>query len=436
MWGEALGARVGNVNWTFYNRQSLPSQSRRRMYMCPEPLRSAVERYFSVTDTSCKVTICESVSVVTEENNYASDMARVIIKVTTPHMKKTLSIIVKESTLDRMVTEAIQESVDFSTEVKIYRDVFPAMENLLLEYGNNDEPLWPHCLGQLDDTKIVLQDLKELGYKIIDRQKGMDYEHASMTMGALAKFHALSVALVQRGLISPDGYSKFVFGGDFDVMNEHLRSNFETLHRAISTTWSCEWSDIIERLGKLPKKAVNILRECRKKGKFNVLNHGDPWVNNIMFRYPKGSTEPESIRFVDFQLSHYDSYAFDLHYFMSTSIAPDILPSADRLLLEYTETLAASLRFFGINDSPTYADVLVEMKRTEFFGLVAAVTVAPVVTAPPELAPPKIANAKDMPLEEIERRKLARYQTPSYSRRIEILLRRAQHGGLFDKICD
>lgn len=75
-----------------------------------------------------------------------------------------------------------------------------------------------------------------------------------------------------------------------------------------------------------------------------------------------------------------------------------------------------------------------EMKRTEFFGLFAAVTVAPVVCAPPEFSPPKISTS-EMSVEEMERRKIARYSTLEYTKRLQIILRRAQHGGLLQTIC-
>lgn len=57
------------------------------------------------------------------------------------------------------------------------------------------------------------------------------------------------------------------------------------------------------------------------KDGINVLNHGDYWINNMMFLYEGEETvNPQDIRLVDLQLVRYSSPALDLQYFMTTSV--------------------------------------------------------------------------------------------------------------------
>ncbi|XP_045587357.2 uncharacterized protein [Procambarus clarkii] len=52
--------------------------------------------------------------------------------------------------------------------------------------------------------------------------------------------------------------------------------------------------------------------------KFDVICHGDCWVNNVQFRYSEG--KPVDVMLLDFQLNRLASPATDLNYLLYTSL--------------------------------------------------------------------------------------------------------------------
>lgn len=67
-------------------------------------------------------------------------------------------------------------------------------------YGHWDEV---EPLGT-NSTVVVMQDLKALGFRMVDKRVGCTFEEAKLTLGAMAHYHALTLGLMAK-CKNPDG---------------------------------------------------------------------------------------------------------------------------------------------------------------------------------------------------------------------------------------
>ena len=114
-------------------------------------------------------------------------------------------------------------------------------------------------------------------------------------------------------------------------------------------TWGEEWHMYAVKLRHLADDIMNRIKGAtiRQDSGFNVLNHGDLWINNLMFK-----NRTDEIRFLDFQLTHYSSPAIDLHYFITTSANVEVRRNHRDHLIQVN--IDINLIFIAVNPSQTF----------------------------------------------------------------------------------
>lgn len=79
-------------------------------------------------------------------------------------------------------------------------------------------------------------------------------------------------------------------------------------------------------------------------GGFQVLNHGDMWINNAMFRRD-AEGNPIEVFLIDYQMPFWASPTNDLLYFLITSVADDIkIEHFDDFIAFYHKELTDALK--------------------------------------------------------------------------------------------
>ncbi|XP_039288738.1 uncharacterized protein LOC111057282 [Nilaparvata lugens] len=268
---------------------------------------------------------------------------------------------------------AVQEAGIWDKEVAIYVTTLPTLTDLL-----GGDSVAPRLIACGPGGQIVLQDMSTRGYKTVPRLVQLDYCHSVVAVQAVAKLHAASHVAMETGVgdVTLAGREVLYCDRLEKEMTQHLAPVFACLADELET-----WSGLEHYATKIRLLAANIFQHLKQAAKpsqhFNVLNHGDLWANNIMFKHDKHG-RPRKAKLVDFQTSRWTSPAHDLHYFIVSSMDHDSCTTKlDNFLEAYILTLNQHLETMGSQKQLTMQILEADLKRTAIYGLyVAASTVA------------------------------------------------------------
>lgn len=79
---------------------------------------------------------------------------------------------------------------------------------LKFEYPLNATGLYSQ---ETEPVFIAMEDLRPLGYRMADRQEGLDSKHCKLAIQGLARFHASSVAVVEKVIFAPKVRMESIF---------------------------------------------------------------------------------------------------------------------------------------------------------------------------------------------------------------------------------
>jgi hypothetical protein len=253
-----------------------------------------------------------------------------------------------------------------------------------------------------------------------------------VALKGLAKFHAASVALYDKNPNSMDEYAENVYiEKNRDVTMNFTASTINALANVVEK-WPGfeEYADKIR--GIIPKFWDRIVGNVKPvPGSLSVLNHGDFWVNNMMFHYCPETGKPDQIRFIDFQMSRYSTPALDLQYFIYSSLSEPVRYEYTEHLLEvYHTELRDTLKALGCDHHVyTIEQLKKEYEDASFYGLITACTVLTIVLADPAEAfdmEKMTEDGSNLDLKSLERT----YSGRRYKEAFQILLPHFEKKGL------
>lgn len=226
-------------------------------------------------------------------DNYLSDIFRVDVNYKVNGGAKNCSVIAKCMLKGEETQKILEEYNLFEKEREVYSKILPKMREVTgIKFG-------PDFYYSTDDESVFfMENLTNDGYCLGDRINGLDLNHCKLIIERMAKFHAASMVLSEQ---NPEIYKNFKDGifkeTDSGFMMDFVNCSFQLLVEVVK-----EWEGFEDILRKIEKIAENMNDRAKKCAyqptDIKVLNHGDCWTNNAMFKYPADSQVPAEIAFV------------------------------------------------------------------------------------------------------------------------------------------
>ena len=181
----------------------------------------------------------------------------------------------------------------FKKEGTFFSEIGPILSEVLESY--NQPPLRvPKCyFADYTAQKEILicQDLRNLGFKMADRKKGLDIAHIKLVMKELGRLHSAGLSLQIKD-------RKVKLSERFPLYNE--REYKEKMIEIFKATMANQVEgavNIMKKIGgfdniikHLKENKDDVLKEWQNKYlyskfPFETIIHADCWVNNMLFRY-------------------------------------------------------------------------------------------------------------------------------------------------------
>ncbi|XP_055538993.1 uncharacterized protein LOC129726394 [Wyeomyia smithii] len=213
----------------------------------------------------------------------------------------------------------------FEREMKLYSTVLPAMLEFQREKGVAEEDGFfsvAKCYSTYldmptENALVLMENLRTRNLRTWNKLMPIDYDHARLLMISLGRFHGVSLALKDQ---RPELFEQFKLP---DVMLSAVKENpqmvamFEAALDNATSLLDTQEIEARTKMDKLKKNYMSVVESCldgTQAEPYTVLNHGDCWVNNILYGY-KGDS-PNELVLIDWQLSRYVSPALDVLYFL------------------------------------------------------------------------------------------------------------------------
>ncbi|XP_059620761.1 uncharacterized protein LOC132264538 [Phlebotomus argentipes] len=329
-------------------------------------LQKALRNYES--DNTLLVTECNIVPATKPGDNFASVVYRAHLAFTSKKNSspEKLSVIIKvKPFVDGLKKEMMGEVPFFETEIEMYTKVLPEMQRLLTQTGDSDI-IAPNIIYHgLNPDFVIFEDIAKYGY--VAKHDALNYDSTVQVITKLAKLHALSYYIQNESILDLTTFDKGLITDGIGEKMEFIPQSFNTFIEGVKSYG--KYDVIVEKLKAVQPFFFDKLGAVYKANPnnfgFNVLNHGDFHIRNLMFRFNDEGIE--HVSFIDFQICFWGTPAVDLYYILYAMASSKARERQEELLRIYHDKFCSLLTDLGyLKKPPSLLDLHIELLRHGF----------------------------------------------------------------------
>ncbi|KAJ6644273.1 hypothetical protein Bhyg_09240, partial [Pseudolycoriella hygida] len=293
---------------------------------------------------------------------------------------ETLQLICK--TPARFVTPS--HSKQFLNEVHFYSDIIPAIEQFeqkakvpqserfdaFVRYFGSRVSLDPNATHVDGGAAILLENVKPLDFVVLDRRGKFEREEILAILKRLAKLHALIIAMrrLERNLFytKVDPYLHTRYNDSF---LETLINMTDKFANNLPIAFPNMTTEVLRTIRHQLNNSKEYLRmssiHSASDTPYTTIYHRDLWAKNILIKNNGAAANSIQVKILDFQAYYYESFAFDLTFFLLYNAQIGDLNTHFKSFIEYYHSeFVKTMRLVNCPlDDYTYDKMWDEIKR-------------------------------------------------------------------------
>lgn len=228
-------------------------------------------------------------------DNYLGIIAKVVVTgKDSRNNDVTLDYIIKSAPRSEGFRTNAPIRMAYEREIYMYTNILPEFMRFQEERKvKNPFKSFAKCLKtsfEDKDEALIMEDMKQYGFFMQNRRLPLSYEHVSLVLKELAKFHAFSFALRDQ---KPDLFKmyeeklekNFIDEMDKEMFDQHSDMIYGKARDSLDPTKDAEALERYNKYCLVIKDEMYNLLSPAAAGDYAVIRHGDTWTNNFLFAY-------------------------------------------------------------------------------------------------------------------------------------------------------